>query len=48
MFSYQFMRMKMDGNRDGTDELSPAQVREQGFAVVPTEMTMDMHMLEAM
>jgi hypothetical protein len=48
MLTYQFMRMEMDGNRDGTDKLSPAEVREQGFAVVPTKMTMDMHMLGAM
>ncbi len=48
MASYKFMRMDMDGNRDGTRRQSPADVRAEGFAVVPTEMTMDMHMLGAM
>lgn len=48
MLSYRFMRMDMDGNRDGTDRLSPAEVRSRGFMVVPTEMTMDMHMLMGM
>lgn len=47
MFSYRFMRMDMAGNRDGTTDLSPAQVLEQ-FPVTPTEMTMDMHMLGVM
>ncbi|MDH3639989.1 MAG: transporter [Gammaproteobacteria bacterium] len=48
MLSYKLMRMEMDGNRDDTDRLSEAEVRAQGFAVVPTEMTMDMHMVGAM
>lgn len=48
MLSYKFMRMDMDGNRDDTDRLSAAEVRGRGFAVVPTEMTMDMHMLGVM
>ncbi len=26
MLAYRFMRMSMDGNRDGTDEVSPAQI----------------------
>lgn len=44
MFSYRFMRMEMDGNRDGTDRLSPSEVLALGYMVTPTEMTMDMHM----
>ena len=48
MFSYRYMQMEMDGLRDGTSGLSPAQVRGQGFAVVPTYMRMQMHMFGAM
>lgn len=47
MFSYRFMRMDMAGNRDGTMDLTPAQVLQQ-FPVTPTEMTTDMHMLGVM
>lgn len=47
MFSYRFMRMDMAGNRDGTTDLTSAQVLEQ-FPVSPTEMTTDMHMLGTM
>lgn len=58
MVSYRFMRMEMEGNRDGTDSLSPSEISGEvpnRFAgvpgqpatlrIVPTEMTMDMHML---
>lgn len=61
MFSYRFMRMEMDGSRDGTNELSPAQIattvpnrffgqpmQPPTLRVVPTRMTMDMHMFGAM
>jgi len=48
MVSYRYMRMKMDENRDGTDTLSPQDVRDRGFMVAPTEMTTQMHMLGAM
>ena len=61
MVSYRFMRMEMDGNRIGTDSVSPEENvttianRFSGVAgqpptlrVVPTEMTMDMHMFGAM
>ncbi len=61
MVSYRFQHMKMDGNRDGTDELSPVEIattvpnRFAGVAgqpptlrVVPTEMSMNMHMFGAM
>ena len=48
MFSYRYMQMEMDGIRDGTSSLSPMDVRNQGFAVVPTFMRMQMHMFGAM
>jgi len=43
MFSYRFMRMLMDGNRDGTDRLEPSDVHAS-FMVAPLDMTMTMHM----
>ena len=43
MFSYRFMRMVMDGNRDGTDRLEPSDVHAS-FMVAPLDMTMTMHM----
>lgn len=48
MLSYRYMRMTMDGNRDGTDSLSAQDVLGQGFMVTPLNMTMEMHMLGAM
>lgn len=57
MFSYRFMRMDMDGNRDGTDDLSPGEIVTSAanpnapppnLRVVPTEMSMDMHMFGLM
>ncbi|MFK8018382.1 MAG: transporter [Pseudomonadales bacterium] len=61
MFSYRFMRMKMEGNRDGTSRLAPDNIaasvanrfanppmQPPTLRVVPTEMTMDMHMLGMM
>ena len=47
MFSYRYMFMNMDGNRDGTNSISDSQVL-QDFMVAPTEMTMEMHMFGAM
>ena len=47
MISYRYMLMDMDGNRDGTDSLSNAEVL-QDFPVTPTNMTMEMHMLGIM
>lgn len=47
MLSYRYMRMEMDGNRDGTDSVSDARVLED-FMVTPTRMTMEMHMIGAM
>ncbi len=61
MLSYRFMRMDMEGIRDGTDSLTPDEVativpnrffgnpgQPPTLRVVPTEMTMDMHMVGAM
>ena len=61
MVSYRYMRMDMEGNRIGTDEVSPEDIATtvpNRFAnppmspptlrVVPTRMTMDMHMVGAM
>jgi hypothetical protein len=47
MISYRFMRMDMDGNRDGTDRLSSSEVLAD-YMIAPTSMTMDMHMFGAM
>ncbi|MCZ6718931.1 MAG: transporter [Gammaproteobacteria bacterium] len=43
MLGYQFMFMSMDGNRDGTKQLSDSDVLAD-FPVTPTDMTMKMHM----
>jgi hypothetical protein len=57
MLSYRFMTMTMKGNRIGTEDVSPEQIVTtvpNQFAppatlrVVPTEMTMDMHMFGLM
>ncbi|WP_297772790.1 transporter [uncultured Roseovarius sp.] len=60
MLSYRFMHMDMEGYRSGTNGLSPEQVAgtPNGFfgmpgqppniRIVPTSMTMDMHMFGAM
>lgn len=48
MFSYRYMRMEMDGNRDDTDDLTPAEVLAQGYMATPLKMTTDMHMFGAM
>ncbi len=61
MLSYRFMHMDMDGNRNGTDNLTPAQIattipnrfsaiagQPPTLRVVPTEMSMQMHMFGAM
>jgi len=47
MFSYRYMSMHMDGNRDGTDRLSDREVLAD-YMVTPTSMDMDMHMFGAM
>lgn len=60
MFSYRYRRMHMQGNRDGTSDLSPDDISRlpNRFAstpgmpsvlrVVPLRMDMEMHMLGAM
>lgn len=48
MLSYRFMRMKMDGMREGTDGVSSADVFAAGYTVTPESMTMNMHMLGIM
>jgi len=48
MLSYRYMFMQMQGMRDGTTDLSSADVFALGFPVTPTEMTMEMHMLGLM
>jgi len=49
MFSYRYMRMNMEGTRDGTDGVSDADVVSAtgpyGYMVTPTSMPMDMHMV---
>ncbi len=47
MFSYRYMHMDMQGNRDGTSNRSSAEVL-QGFPITPTKMSMAMHMLGGM
>lgn len=47
MLSYRYMFMSMDGNRDGTENLSTNDVLED-FMVSPEDMTMEMHMLGVM
>ena len=47
MLSLQYMHMRMDGNRDGTDNVSTAEVLAQ-FPVAPLSMDMDMLMAGAM
>lgn len=57
MFSYRFMTMEMEGNQSGTSNISPEEIvttitnpfnGPPTLRVVPTKMTMDMHMLGAM
>ena len=47
MISYRYMFMSMDGNRDGTDDLSIDDVLAD-FMVSPEDMTMEMHMIGVM
>lgn len=60
MLSYRYMHMDMQGNKIGTSDVTPAQIlqvpnRFSGMPmqppflrIVPTQMSMDMHMLGAM
>ncbi len=47
MLSYRYMFMSMDGNRDGTSDVSTSEVLED-FMVAPTDMDMHMHMFGLM
>ncbi len=47
MFSYRYMLMEMDGNLDGTSNVSTDEILEE-YMVAPENMTMEMHMLGAM
>lgn len=50
MFSYRFMRMHMDGNRDGTHDRSVGSLLQPtgNYVAAPTEMNMNMHMFGGM
>jgi len=57
MVSYRYMRMDMEGSRIGNDSVTPEFIAQSvpsltgmppTLRVVPTEMTMDMHMFGAM
>lgn len=61
MLSYRYMRMFMEGSRDGSSDISRTEIvttvpnpffgqpmQPPTLRVVPTEMTMDMHMFGAM
>lgn len=47
MLAYRFARMGMEGNRDGSRRLTPAQVRAS-FMVAPLKMETTMHMFGGM
>lgn len=54
MFNYKFMHMNMSGLRDGTSDVSKSSVgynrmgKPYNYMMIPTDMTMDMHMFMAM
>ena len=54
MFNYKYMHMGMDGLRDGTSDVATGSVGNgrglpyDNYMMIPTSMTMDMHMLMAM
>lgn len=47
MFSYRYMNMQMEDNRDGSDSLTTSEVHDD-FMVAPIDMDMQMHMLGLM
>lgn len=47
MLSYRYMRMEMDGTRQGTHSVTPQQVLGS-YMMTPLTMQMDMHMVGAM
>ncbi|MBT5292841.1 MAG: transporter [Cellvibrionales bacterium] len=50
MFSYRYMSMSMEDNLQGSNNVSPEEIRDAGLGlrVVPLQMTTDMHMFGAM
>jgi nitrous oxide reductase accessory protein NosL len=53
MFNYKYMHMNMDGLRSGTSNVDQSDVgfkrnKPYNYMMIPTNMTMDMHMLMAM
>jgi hypothetical protein len=50
MISYRYMHMEMNQNYDGSDQVSPDDIRMPGgpYMVAPTDMAMDMHMFGLM
>lgn len=54
MFNYKFMHMDMKGLRDGTSDVALSSVgyhrpgKQYDYMMIPTDMTMDMHMAMAM
>lgn len=47
MFTYRYMRMFMNGNRDGTNNVSASNVLSS-YVITPLQMTTQMHMFSAM
>jgi len=54
MFNYKLMHMNMEGLRDGTSDIGLSKVgynrvgKPYNYMMIPTDMTMDMHMFMAM
>ena len=48
MFGYKFGTMDMDCCRDSTSSINNDFIKNLGYSMAPTDMTMDMHMFSAM
>ncbi|MEM9398781.1 MAG: transporter [Verrucomicrobiota bacterium] len=48
MLSYRYMNMHMEGMRQGTSSVSNAQLSADNYAVTPTKMIKEMHMMGLM
>ena len=48
MFGYKFGTMDMDCCKDSTSSVSNDYIKDLGFSMAPTDMTMEMHMFSAM
>ncbi|QIB66770.1 hypothetical protein [Kineobactrum salinum] len=48
MFGYRYMREDQKGMRHGSDRVGAAELSAAGYTMMPTGMTMDMHMLDIM